>query len=64
MENKLKFPYIVGERAEILYNGEWKQGVIVDGYRFRDGRVNVQIESGEIISCSEESDYMYRKIED
>lgn len=64
MESKLRFPYIVGEKAEILYNGEWMQGVIVDGYRFRDGRVNVRIEIGEIISCSEESDYMYRKIED
>ncbi len=64
MDSELKFPYMVGERTEILYNGEWKQGVIVDGYRFRDGRVNVQIESGEIISCSEESNYMYRKIED
>lgn len=64
MDSGYKFPHIAGERAEILYNGEWKQGVIVDGYRFRDGRVNVQIENGEIISCSEESDYMYRKIED
>lgn len=62
IDNELKFPYIVGEKAEILYNGEWEQGVIVDGYRFRDGRVNVQIEGGEIISCSEENDYMYRKI--
>lgn len=64
MNNGDKFPYIVGERAEVFYNGEWKQGVIVDGYRFCDGRVNIQIESGEIISCSEESDYLYRKIED
>lgn len=64
MDGGYKFPHIVGERAEILYNGEWRQGVIVDGYRSRDGRVNIQIENGEIISCSEESDYMYRKIED
>lgn len=64
MSSEDKFPHIVGEKAEILYNGEWVKGVIVDGYRFRDGRVNVQIESGEIISCSEESEYMYRKIED
>lgn len=64
MDSELKFPYVVGERAEIFYNGKWKQGIIVDRYRFRDGRVNVQIESGGIISCSEENDYMYRKIED
>ena len=64
MDNEYKFPHIEGEKAEILYNGEWKQGVIVAGYRFRDGRVNVQIENGEIISCSQDSNYMYRKISD
>lgn len=34
----------------------------MDSERNRDGRVNVRIESGEIISCSEESDYMYKKL--
>lgn len=64
MEDEYKFPHIVGDKAEIFYNGEWVKGVIVDGYRFRDGRVNVQTESGKIISCSEEADYLYRKIEE
>lgn len=62
MDSKYKFPHIVGEKAEIFCNGEWEQGVIVDGYRFRDGRVNVQIKIGEIISCCEEHDHLYRKL--
>lgn len=31
------FPYVVGQPAEIFYNGKWIQGKIVAGYRFRDG---------------------------
>lgn len=58
-----KFPYVVGERAEIFHDGEWKQGVIVAGYRFEDGIVTIQTDSGEKIWCGEDRMDLYRKVE-
>lgn len=59
-----QFPHIVGERAEIFRHGEWKQGVIVAGYRFEDGIVTIQTDSGEKIWCGEDRTDLYRKVED
>ncbi len=64
MNSEYKFPHIEGERTEILYNGEWKQGVIVAGYRFRDGIVTIQTDDGEKIWCGEYRTDLYRKISD
>ena len=44
-----KFPNVVGEKAEIFYNGEWVKGKIVEGYRFKDGIVT--IETKTVDSC-------------
>ena len=62
MDSEYKFPHIEGEKAEILHNGEWKQGVIVTGYRFRDGIVTIQTDDGQRIWCGETRKELYRKI--
>lgn len=55
-----RFPHIVGQEAEIYFNGEWKRGKIVNGYRFRDGVVTIETQDGERIWCSEEGTHLYR----
>ena len=60
-DEKDRFPYVVGQGAEIYYNGEWKRGKIVDGYRFRDGVVTIETPEGERIWCSEGREDLYRK---
>ena len=57
-----KFPYIVGQPAEIFFNGEWEKGKIVEGYRFRDGIVTVKTERGEIVWCGEARKDLYRPL--
>lgn len=60
MENG--FPYVIGQPAEIFYNGEWKQGKIVNGYRFKDGFVTIQTEDGKKIWCGESRKDLYRPL--
>lgn len=57
-----KFPYVVGQPAEIFHDGKWKQGKIVAGYRFRDGIVTVQTNTGERIWCGEARKELYRPL--
>lgn len=57
-----KFPYIIGEEAEILHNGEWKKGKIINGYRFRDGIVTIRTDSGETVWCGEARKDLYRPL--
>lgn len=57
-----KFPYIVGQSAEIFSDGEWKKGKIVAGYRFRDGVVTIETDDGEMIWCGESRKELYRPI--
>lgn len=59
-----KFPYIVGEKAEIFYNGEWVKGKIVEGYRFKDGVVTIETEDGRFLWCGQERTDLYRQCED
>lgn len=61
--NKGKFPYVIGERAEIYHNGACKKGIIVSGYRFKDGIVTIRTDSGEIVGCGEARKDLYRKVE-
>lgn len=57
-----KFPYVVGQPAEIFHNGKWMQGKIVAGYRFRDGIVTIQTNTGERIWCGEARKELYRPL--
>ena len=57
-----KFPYVIGEEAEILHNGEWKKGKIINGYRFRDGIVTIRTDSGETVWCGEARKDLYRPL--
>lgn len=61
-----KFPHVVGQGAEIYYNGEWKRGKIVEGYRFKDGVVTIETPEGKRIWCGEDRKDLYRpvKVED
>lgn len=60
--NMDKFPYVLGERAEIFHNGVWKKGKIVNGYRFMDGIVTIRTDSGETVWCGEARKDLYRQI--
>ena len=57
-----EFPYVVGQPAEIFHNGKWIQGKIVAGYRFRDGIVTIQTNTGERIWCGETRKELYRPL--
>jgi hypothetical protein len=57
-----KFPYVVGQAAEIFHEGKWHRGKIVAGYRFQDGIVTVQTEDGKKIWCGESRKELYRPI--
>lgn len=59
-----QFPYVVGQPAEIFHNGEWKQGKIAAGYRFRDGVVTVKTDDGQTLGCGESRKELYRAIEE
>lgn len=57
-----KFPYILGEKAEMYVEGKWIQGVIVYGYRYRDGIVTIKTDDGKRYWCGEARKELYRKI--
>ncbi|CAK7048352.1 MAG: hypothetical protein BACD_02373 [Bacteroides rodentium] len=57
-----KFPYVIGQPAEIFHNGEWKRGKIVDGYRFKDGIVTIQTGDGKRVWCGESRKELYRAL--
>lgn len=59
-----KFPYIVGQPAEIFCNGKWEKGKIVDGYRFQDGIVTIRTDNGKEIWCGEARKDLYRPLAD
>lgn len=60
--NTEKFPNIVGQPAEIFYNGKWVQGRIHQGYRFRDGIVTIITDDGKKLSCGSSRTDLYRPI--
>lgn len=57
-----KFPYIVGQRAEIYFEDEWHQGTIYPGYRFCDGIVTILTDDGKKLWCGESRKDLYRQI--
>ena len=56
------FPYVVGQRAEMRLGDTWRQGKIVEGYRFRDGIVTIELDNGQRIWCGESRTDLYRPL--
>lgn len=61
---KEKFPYVIGQPAEIFMEGVWRRGKIVEGYRFKDGVVTVELEDGSHAWCGVERTDIYRQVEE
>lgn len=59
-----EFPNIEGCPAEIFYDGEWKRGKIVKGYRFGDGIVTIETEDGTQLWCGQSRTDLYRRVEE
>lgn len=57
-----EFPYVIGQRAAIFYDGKWNEGKIVEGYRFRDGIVTILTDDGQKLWCGEARKELYRKL--
>ena len=60
--NLPKFPYVLGQPAEIFFEGKWVRGKIVDGYRFRDGIVTIETDEGKRIWCGQSRTDLYREV--
>ena len=60
--NLPKFPCVLGQPAEIFFEGEWVRGKIVDGYRFRDGVVTIETDEGKRIWCGQSRTDLYREV--
>ena len=54
------FPLIVGQPAEMFFNGKWEKGKIVAGYRFNDGVVTIETENGRRLWCGQDRTDIYR----
>jgi len=54
------FPLVVGQPAEMYFNGKWEKGKIVAGYRFNDGVVTIETEDGRKLWCGQDRTDIYR----
>lgn len=54
------FPFVVGQPAEMFFDGKWEKGKIVAGYRFGDGVVTIETEDGRRIWCGQDRTDIYR----
>jgi hypothetical protein len=54
------FPFVVGQPAEIFFDGKWEKGKIVAGYRFGDGVVTIETEDGRKLWCGQDRTDIYR----
>lgn len=54
------FPFVVGQPAEIFFDGKWEKGKIVAGYRFNDGVVTIEAEDGRRFWCGQDRTDIYR----
>ena len=54
------FPFVVGQPAEMFFDGKWEKGKIVAGYRFNDGIVTIETEDGRRIWCGQDRTDIYR----
>ena len=57
---KKSFPFVVGQPAEMFFDGNWEKGKIVAGYRFSDGVVTIETEDGRRIWCGQDRTDIYR----
>lgn len=60
--NLPKFPCVLGQPAEMFFEGKWVRGKIVDGYRFRDGIVTIETDEGKRIWCGQSRTDLYREV--
>lgn len=54
------FPFVVGQTAEMFFDGKWVKGKIVAGYRFNDGIVTIETEDGRRLWCGQDRIDIYR----
>lgn len=54
------FPLVIGQPAEMFFNGKWVKGKIVAGYRFNDGVVTIETEDGRRFWCGQDRTDIYR----
>ena len=54
------FPFVVGQPAEMFFDGKWEKGKIVAGYRFSDGVVTIETEDGRRLWCGQDRTDIYR----
>ena len=54
------FPFVVGQSAEMFFDGKWVKGKIVAGYRFNDGVVTIEAEDGRRFWCGQDRTDIYR----
>lgn len=54
------FPFVVGQQAEMFFDGKWVKGKIVAGYRFNDGVVTIETEDGGRLWCGQDRTDIYR----
>lgn len=59
-----KFPYKIGQPTEVFFDGEWRKGKIVAGYRYMDGIVTIQLENGRRTWVGESRKDLYRPLVD
>ena len=52
----------VGDHIEMLFNGSWNRGKVIKGYRYDDGIVTMQTDTGKIIWCGEDRKDLYHKM--
>ena len=55
------FPEVFGEPIEMLIDGVWVQGKVIEGYRSRDGIVNMETADGKKYWCGCERTDCYRQ---
>lgn len=60
-EEAYSFPEVFGEPIEILVDGVWVQGKVINGYRSRDGIVNMETADGKKYWCGCERTDCYRR---
>ncbi len=52
-----------GRKRRCLYNGEWKRGRVVEGYRFKDGIVTIETPEGNGYGVGKIERIIYRLAE-
>lgn len=49
-----------GTELEMFVDGEWKRGVVIEGYRYQDGIVTIQSTDGIKYFCGQDRTDLYR----